>query len=110
VRSVDAVAVRLEHRPRRVEGACTPAEVARHERDLSFRDHASGPCHRLSRTKGANRPAQEGLRTNEIAELRHRDPSKGERRGIAAQRDPLQRAQRIAQRERARRCGDQRVH
>jgi len=48
--------------------------------------------------------------SNEIAELRHRNASKRERGRVVAQGDPLQRAEGIARRQRARRGSDQRVH
>jgi hypothetical protein len=48
-------------------------------------------------------------RSNGIAELRHRDASKRERRRVVAQGGPLQCAEGIARRERTRRGGDQRV-
>ena len=54
--------------------------------------------------------SQERLRSNEIAELRHRDASKRERGRVVAQGDPLQCAEGITRRERTRRGRDQRVH
>jgi hypothetical protein len=47
-----------------------------------------------------NQISQERLRSYEIAELRHRDPSKRERRRIVAQGDPVQCAEGITRRER----------
>ena len=110
MRGVHPVAVRFERRPRRVERLRGPAQVARDERDLGLGDDAPRAGHRLSRTEGARRASQESLRANEIAELRHRDAAKRERRRVVAQGDPLQRAEGIARRERARRGRDQRVH
>ena len=104
------VAVRFERRPRRVERLRRPAQVARDERDLGLGDDAPRAGHGLFRTEGARRTSQERLRSNEIAELRHRDASKRERRRVVAQGDPLQCAERITRRERTRRGGDQRVH
>jgi hypothetical protein len=66
--------------------------------------------HGLFRTEGARRTSHESLRSNEIAELRHRDASKRERRRVVAQGDPLQCAEGITRRERTRRGRDQRVH
>jgi hypothetical protein len=57
-----------------------------------------------------NRPSHESLRSNEIAELRHRDASKCERRRVVTQGDQVQCAEGITRRERTRRSRDQRVH
>ena len=102
--------MRFERRPRRVERLRRPAQVARDERDLGLGDDAPRAGHGLFRTEGARRTSQESLRANEIAELRHRDASKRERRRVVAQGDPLQRAEGITRRECARRGRDQRVH
>jgi hypothetical protein len=48
----------------------------------------------------ANQISQERLRSYKIAELRHRDPSKRERRRIVAQRDSIRCAEAITRRER----------
>ena len=93
-----------------VERLRRPAQVARDERDLGLGDDASRAGHRFLRAESARSTPQQSLRANEIAELRHRDAAKRERRRIVAQRDPLQRAERITCRERPRRGGDQRVH
>ena len=100
----------FERRPRRVERLRRPAQVARDERDLGLGDDAPRAGHGLFRTEGARRASQQRLRSNEIAELRHRDAAQRERRRVVAQGDPLQRAERIARRERTRRGRDQRVH
>ena len=60
--------------------------------------------------KARNRMSQERFRSNEIADLRHRDASKRESRRVVAQRDPFQCAEGIARRECARGSRDQRVH
>ena len=110
MRGIDAVAMRLERRPRRVERLRRPAQVARDECDLGLGDDTPRAGHRLFRTEGARRTSQESLRANEIAELRHRDAAKRERRRVVAQGDPVQCAERIARSERTRRGRDQRVH
>ena len=110
MRGVDPVAVRFERRPRRVERLRRPAQVARDERDLGLGDDAPRAGHGLFRTEGTRRTSQERLRSNEIAELRHRDASKRERRRVVAQGDPLQCAEGITRGERTRRGCDQRVH
>src|SRR4029450_12930898 len=86
VRGIPPAPVRSERPPRRVERLRRPAEVARDERNLGLGDDAPGARHGLSRTEGARSTAQECLRANQIAELRHRDASKCERRSIVAQR------------------------
>ena len=58
----------------------------------------------------ARRPSHESLRANEIAELRHRDAAKRQRRRVIAQGDPVQCAEGITRGERPRRGRDQRVH
>ena len=110
VRGVRPVGVRFERRPRRVERLRRPAEVARDERDLGLGDDAPRAGHGLFRTEGTRSTSQESLRSNEIAELRHRNASKRERRRVVAQGDPLQRAEGIARRQCTRRGSDQRVH
>jgi hypothetical protein len=110
MRGVHPVAVLFERRPRRVERLRAPAQLARYERNLGLGDHTPRARHRLVRTEGSRRTSQECPRPNEIAELRHRDASKGERWRVVAQRDPLQRTKGITRGERARRSCDQRVH
>ncbi|ABA51169.1 hypothetical protein BURPS1710b_2552 [Burkholderia pseudomallei 1710b] len=110
MRGIDAVAVRLERRARRVERLLGPAELARRERDLGFGDDASRAGERFVRAERASRAAHERLCPDELAELRHRDAAQRERGRIVAQRDAVQRAERITRGERARRGRDQRVH
>ena len=93
---VGEVAVPFERRPRRRERLRRPIQVARDERDLGLGHHASGARDRLSRTEGACGAAQQRLRLGEIAELRHRDAAQRQRRCIVAQRNAVQRAERIA--------------
>src|SRR4029453_13221717 len=110
VRGIHPVAVRFERRPRRVERLRRPAEVARDERNLSLGDEAPGPRPGPPRPEAAGSSPQECLPANEIAELRHRDASKCERRSIVTQGNPLQCAEGITRRERSP-CGrNQRVH
>jgi hypothetical protein len=110
MRGVHPVAVLFERRPRRVERLRRPAQVARDERDLGLGDDAPGAGHGLFRAEGARRTSHESLRSNEIAELRHCDAAKGERRRVVAQGDPVQCAEAITRGERTRRSRDQRVH
>ncbi len=110
MRGVDPVAVLFERRPRCVKRLRRPAQVTRDKRDLGFGDHTPRPGHGLFRTEGVGRSSQENLRSNEIAEPRHRDASKREGRRVVAQGDPVQCAEGITRRERTRRGRDQRVH
>src|SRR5262245_28670971 len=105
---VDAVAMRLERRPRRLEHLRRPAQVAREERYLGLGDDAPCAGQRLFRTEGTRGLPQQGLRAWEIAELRHRDAPKRERWCVVAERDPLQCAEGIADRERTSCSRDQR--
>ena len=71
--------------------------------------------HRARETGSFEPKARAALRSerpgsHEIAELRHRDASQRKRRRIVAQRDTLQRAERITGGQRACRSRDQRVH
>jgi hypothetical protein len=107
VRGVHPIAVRFERRPRRVERLRGPAQVTRDERDLGLGDNAPRAGHGLFRTEGTRSTSKERLRSNEIAQLSHRDASKRQRSRIVAQRDPLQRAEGISRREGTRCSSDQ---
>ena len=108
MRGVHPVAVLFERRPRCVERLRRPAQVARDERDLGLGDDTPRAGHGLFRTEGARRTSQESLRSNEIAEPRHRDAAQRERRRVVAQRDPVQGAEGITRGDRTRRGRDQR--
>ncbi len=110
MRGVQPVAVLFERCPCGVERLRGPAQVARDERDLGLGDDTPRPGHGLFRPEGARRTSQESLRSNEIAEPRHRDASKCERRRVVTQGDPVQCAKGITRRERSRRNRDWRVH
>src|SRR5437773_6965453 len=90
MRSIYAVAVRFERHPRCAERLRRPGEIARDECDLGLGNHTPRAGHRLFRTEGARSLSQERLRSNELAELRHRDASQRERRRVISQGDPLQ--------------------
>jgi hypothetical protein len=109
MRGIYAVAVRFERRSRCIERLRRPAQVARDECDLGLSDDTPRAGHGLFRTERARSALQEGLRSNELAELRQRDASKRERRRVVTQGDPLQCAEGVACRECARRGRDQRV-
>ena len=110
MRGIYTVAVRFERRPRCVERLRRPGEVARDQRDLGLGDDTPRAGHRLFRTEPARRSSQESLRSNEIAELRHRDASQREGGRVVTQGDPVQGAEGITPGERTRRGRDQRVH
>jgi hypothetical protein len=107
MRGVQPVAVFFERYPRRLESFRRPAQVARNERNLSLGDDAPRASHDFFRTEGAGSTSQERLRSNEIAELRHRDATKRERRRIVAQGNSLQRTEGITGCECTRRRSDQ---
>src|SRR6516164_4966098 len=110
VRGVRPVAVPLEHRLRSVERLDGKAQIAGDECNLGFGNDAPRTGHLLFRAKSARRPSQQSLRSDEIAELGHRDAAKRKSWRIVAQSDPLQRAEGVA-RCQCTRCGsDQRVH
>ena len=110
MRGVHPVAVFFERRPRRVERLRRPAQVARHERDLGLGDDTPRAGHGLSRAEGARRTLQKSLRAREIAELRHRNAAKRQRRRVVTQANPFQYAEEVTRGERPRRSRDQRVH
>ena len=85
---VHPVAVLFQRRPRGVERLRRPAQVAADEGDLGLGDDTPRAGHGLFRTEGARRTSHESLRSNEIAELRHRDASKCQRRRVVTQGDP----------------------
>src|SRR6266567_7274340 len=95
MRGIYAVTMLLERCPRCVEHLPRPVQVARDERDLRLGDDTPRAGHRLLRAEGARRTSHKSLRSNEIAELCHRDASKREGRRIVAQGDPVQCAERI---------------
>ena len=105
---VDRRARRAWPAPRRAPARASRGRARRARSRLRRRRTARAPRPRSARTRA--RPAQQLLRPREVAELRHRDAAQRERRRVVAQRDALQRAERIARRERPRRGRDQRVH
>ncbi|MNL25262.1 hypothetical protein D3C87_1467380 [compost metagenome] len=107
---VDPIAVRLERHPRRIEGLHRPAQIPRSQRDLGLGDHTPRPGHRFFRPKSPRRAFHQRPGPHQIAELRHRDAPKGERRRVVTQRHPVQRPKRITRRQRTRRRGDQGIH
>jgi hypothetical protein len=76
VRGVHPVAVLFKCCPCRIEPLRRPTQVARDERDFALGDHAPRAGHSLLGAEGASGTSQESFRSNEIAELRHRDASK----------------------------------
>jgi hypothetical protein len=110
MRSVHAVTVLFERHPRGIERLRGPAQVARDEGDLGLGNDAARAGDGFSRPKGARRASHQHLRSNQITELRHRNAAQRQCRRVVAQRDSLQRAERITGGKRARRGRDHRVH
>ena len=95
---------RLGQRPRR------PGQIARCQRNLRLGRQAARPLERLARSEAPRRPPQQRARACHLPELGHRDPAQREGGRIVPQRDPLERAQRIARAQGASGRGDRRVH
>ena len=93
---IEAVPVRLERRPRFVEGLRRPAEIARYERELGLGYDAPRTRYRLSRTERARGFLEREFCPHEVAELRHRDASERQSRRVVPQPDVLQCAKGIA--------------
>ena len=96
--AIHPVAVGLERGPRRLQRLRGPAQIARDERDLGLGDDTPRPGHGLFRAEGARRASQESLRSNEVAELRHRDAAQCQGGGVVAQGYPIQRTEGITRR------------
>jgi hypothetical protein len=105
-----AIAERVERPRGGVECARRLAQVARGERDLGLGDLAAGPGESLAGAEAARGAPQELARPLVVAELGHRDAAQGERRRVVAQRDALERTERITGRQRTRGRGDEGVH
>ncbi len=110
VRRVGAIGVRLERGRSRSQRARRAAQIAHRERHLRLCDDAARTRQLLVRTEAARGAPQQLASARVLAELRHRDAAQRERRRIVAQRDALQRAERVTDHERARGGGDQGVH
>ena len=107
---VQPVSVLFERHPRRLERLRRPAQVARDKCDFGLGDDTPSAGHGFFWTKGARSTPQENLRSHEIAELRHRNPSKRESGWVVTEGNPLQCAEGITRCE-CTRCGsDQRIH
>lgn len=107
---VAPVAVRCQRALRGPQRGAGPGQVARGQRDLAFGQRAARPGHGIARPEGARGAAHQRARPVEIAQLRQRDAAQGQRRRVVAQGHLVQRRQRIAQGQRARRGGDTLVH
>jgi hypothetical protein len=103
VRGIDPISVPLQRFARGLERARRPGQVACRQRDLGLRHDALRAGHLLPWAERARGVSQQRPRALEIAQLRHRDASERQRRGVVSQGHALQRAQRIASGERARR-------
>ena len=110
MRGIDRFAVRFERRPGRKQGLRRPVQLARHQRDLGLGDDASGACHGLARREPPHRAFEQRLGARQITELSHGNAAQRQGGRVVAQCDPLQGAERIADRQRPRRRRDQRIH
>ena len=110
MRSIQPVTMFFKRHKRRMERFRRPSQVSRSKRDLGFGNDAPCARHGFFRTEGPRRASQQFLRPRELAQLRHRDPAKRQCRSIVAQRNPLQRPQRIARGKRLSRGCYQRIH
>ncbi len=110
MRGIGAVAVPFE-RACAVSSAFTGQLRSRETSAISASattQRARATASRGPKARAARRSSSLGA--GEIAELRHRDAAQRQRWRIVAQGDEVQRVERIARCERARRRGDQRVH
>ncbi|MNR28371.1 hypothetical protein D3C85_1456930 [compost metagenome] len=64
----------------------------------------------MRRAERASRLAQQGLGPNEVPQLRHGDAAQGQGGRVIAQRNVVQRGQRIARRQGASGACDQQIH
>ncbi|KAG0758343.1 hypothetical protein G6F22_019679 [Rhizopus arrhizus] len=101
---IDHVPVRGQRGPGGGQRPFRPRQIPRGQRDLGLGPHATGAGTGLRRAECLGRAAQQRFGPHEVAQLRHRDPAQRQRRRIVAQRNVVQRAQRIARRQRARRA------
>ena len=104
---ISAIAVLFEQHARRLERLRRPLELPRGECDFGLGHHAACAGHRLLRAEAARCTPQQNLRSDEVAELRHRNAAERQRGRIIPQGDSLQRAERITRGECPRSCCDQ---
>ena len=107
---VGAVGMRIQRGRSGRQRARRAAEVAHGQRHLRLGDDTAGARQLFVRTEAARGAPQQLARARMLAELRHRDAAQGQRRRVVAQRDALERAERVAGSEGARGSGDQGVH
>ena len=106
---IQPVTMPFERRPRGTQRLRGPAQVTRHEGDLGLGHDTFGAGNCFTWFERARRTSQEGLRSHQIAELRHGDAAcQGQCWRVLPQGNPVQGAKRIARRQRPRRGGDQR--
>ena len=108
-RSPGRRALRASPAPRRAPSRASPGRARRARSRPRRRRSARGP-RPLSDRRRAPRVAAAPSRAPRSPSCAIAMPRSASAGAIVAQRDPLQRAERIARRERARRGGDQRVH
>ena len=78
-----------------------PVQVAHRQRHVGFGQLAARPRQLLLRAERAGRAPQQGAGAFQVAQLGQGDATQRQRRRVAAQRDMVQRVQRIARGERA---------
>ena len=96
VGGVHGVAVALQGFPGRVQRLGGGVQVAGGQGHLRFGHHAAGARHGFLCREGPRRASQQRPGEGQVAELRHGDAAQRQRRRIVAQRDMVQRPQRIA--------------
>jgi hypothetical protein len=95
VERIGAVTERVEHLGGGIEPVHRPCQIARGKRDLRLGHLATGPGQSFASSEAARGAAQELARPLVVAELSHRNAAQGERRRVVAQRDALERSERI---------------
>ena len=93
---VHGIAVALQGLPRRVQRLGGGVQVAGGQRHLRLGHHAAGARHRFLCGEGPRRAPQQRPGAGQVAELRHGDAAQRQRRRVVAQRDMVQRPQRVA--------------
>ena len=96
VGGVHGIAVALQGLPRRVQRLGGGVQVAGGQRHLRLGHHAAGARHRFLCGEGPRRAPQQRPGAGQVAELRHGDAAQRQRRRVVAQRDMVQRPQRVA--------------
>jgi hypothetical protein len=110
VERVGGVAEPVERLGGRIEFVHRPGQIARGQRDLGLGDLATGLGEAFASAKAARGAAEELARSFVVAELGHRNAAQSESRRVFAQRDALERTERITSHQQSSRRGDEGVH